>query len=346
MQAPVRIVFYLRVREPWTNLGWQWVNPNQTKLGWRFRKCKELNTILVQIPKARFSTYADLSWSILFLRFLGSFNPTWDENSDLLEEIQRLDGDIQDTAIHKTMGMVTFETKRLKLETWRFWGDIWWHISDISFIKSWKHFSIFLGFTMPSARMGPVHWWLTEWQVALAHQRMFTKIFSGRIPWTSDILLASDLSAGWWFGTWLLFFHILEMSSSQLTFIFFRGVGIPPTSLCCTQILCLVSFRIISHPLKKRHRFDSFFGQSFVRSIFILPHMEKTYYTILDHIWLHIWLHIWYMVWLKIIFCVLNHYQTMFLLAVWKPDPIFTAFCWCTCEPFWCYGVGWGGRVY
>ena len=29
---------------------------------------------------------------------------------------------------------------------------------------------------------------------------------------------------GWWFGTWLLFFHLLGMSSSQLTFIFVRGV--------------------------------------------------------------------------------------------------------------------------
>ena len=38
---------------------------------------------------------------------------------------------------------------------------------------------------------------------------------------------------GWWFGTWILFSlfsHILGMSSSQLTFIFFRGVGQPPTS--------------------------------------------------------------------------------------------------------------------
>ena len=31
---------------------------------------------------------------------------------------------------------------------------------------------------------------------------------------------------GWWFGTWIIFFHILGMSSSQLTFIFFRGVGL------------------------------------------------------------------------------------------------------------------------
>ena len=29
---------------------------------------------------------------------------------------------------------------------------------------------------------------------------------------------------GWWFGTIILFFHILGISSSQLTFIFFRGV--------------------------------------------------------------------------------------------------------------------------
>ena len=34
---------------------------------------------------------------------------------------------------------------------------------------------------------------------------------------------------GRWFGTFL-FFHILGMSSSQLTFMFFRWVGIPPTS--------------------------------------------------------------------------------------------------------------------
>ena len=33
---------------------------------------------------------------------------------------------------------------------------------------------------------------------------------------------------GWWFGTFL-FFHILGISSSQLTFMYFRGVGIQPT---------------------------------------------------------------------------------------------------------------------
>ena len=36
--------------------------------------------------------------------------------------------------------------------------------------------------------------------------------------------------SGWWFGTSILFSHILGMSSSQLTFIFFRGLAQPPTS--------------------------------------------------------------------------------------------------------------------
>ena len=36
----------------------------------------------------------------------------------------------------------------------------------------------------------------------------------------------------WWFESFFVFFHILGMSSSQLTFIFFGGVGIPPTRTC------------------------------------------------------------------------------------------------------------------
>ena len=44
-------------------------------------------------------------------------------------------------------------------------------------------------------------------------------------------LVGFELYAGWWFGTCFIFSIILGMSSSQLTFIFFRGVGIPPTSM-------------------------------------------------------------------------------------------------------------------
>ena len=40
-----------------------------------------------------------------------------------------------------------------------------------------------------------------------------------------------EKTTGWWFGTWLLFFHILGMSSSQLTNsnLFHRGWLKPPT---------------------------------------------------------------------------------------------------------------------
>ena len=47
--------------------------------------------------------------------------------------------------------------------------------------------------------------------------------------------------SGWWFGTCGLCFHLLGMSSSQLTFIFFRGVE--TTNQLCIYIyakLCSV----------------------------------------------------------------------------------------------------------
>ena len=42
-------------------------------------------------------------------------------------------------------------------------------------------------------------------------------------------MIIYDYISGWWFGTFLFLFHILGMSSFQLTFLFFRGVGQPPT---------------------------------------------------------------------------------------------------------------------
>ena len=41
--------------------------------------------------------------------------------------------------------------------------------------------------------------------------------------------------SGWWFGTWILFFHFIYMGchpSHWRTPSFLRGVGIPPTSIC------------------------------------------------------------------------------------------------------------------
>ena len=43
--------------------------------------------------------------------------------------------------------------------------------------------------------------------------------------------------AGWWFGTFFIS-HILGMASSQLTFIFFRGVVQPPTSMYLFCLFC------------------------------------------------------------------------------------------------------------
>ena len=50
--------------------------------------------------------------------------------------------------------------------------------------------------------------------------------------WCSQFQLFfnSSIFSSWWFGTWLLFFHILGIIIPIDELIFFRGVGIPPTS--------------------------------------------------------------------------------------------------------------------
>ena len=51
---------------------------------------------------------------------------------------------------------------------------------------------------------------------------------SANPPWSSgNLKIMCDYISGWWFGTFFILHNILGMSSSQLTFIFFRGVGIP-----------------------------------------------------------------------------------------------------------------------
>ena len=45
-----------------------------------------------------------------------------------------------------------------------------------------------------------------------------------------DVPVLAILQSGWWFGTWLLFFHILGIIIPTDELIFFRGVGIAPTS--------------------------------------------------------------------------------------------------------------------
>ena len=54
----------------------------------------------------------------------------------------------------------------------------------------------------------------------------FFKIFQ----WWILLEYVSIFFLCWWFRAFFIFPYILGISSSQLTFIFFRGVGIPPTS--------------------------------------------------------------------------------------------------------------------
>ena len=44
--------------------------------------------------------------------------------------------------------------------------------------------------------------------------------------------------AGWWFGTFGLFFHVLGIIIPTDKLIFFGGVGIPPTSLWLVPNSC------------------------------------------------------------------------------------------------------------
>ena len=50
--------------------------------------------------------------------------------------------------------------------------------------------------------------------------------------------LISNWISGWWFGCHFLFSHILGISSSQLTVIFFRGVAQPPTRYGSFGVSC------------------------------------------------------------------------------------------------------------
>ena len=54
------------------------------------------------------------------------------------------------------------------------------------------------------------------------------RLSAPRLP--GDLVQSIASKSGWWFETlFFLFFHNIWDNPSQLTFIFFRGVGIPPT---------------------------------------------------------------------------------------------------------------------
>ena len=66
--------------------------------------------------------------------------------------------------------------------------------------------------------------WIFGWFLQVKH--FFAWVFLFHIgPWAISM---SQILAGWWFGTCFTFSQIGN-KSSQVTFIFFKGVGIPPT---------------------------------------------------------------------------------------------------------------------
>ena len=70
---------------------------------------------------------------------------------------------------------------------------------------------------------------LRHWSVHWQHLAAKEHGWHGCGPVWSTKYGVRDVISGWWFGPFFIF-HILGISSSQLTFIFFRGVGQPPTS--------------------------------------------------------------------------------------------------------------------
>ena len=143
MQAPVRIVFYLRVREPWTAIFMAVGESQSDQIGlMKIPKMQRIQQKNCQNPESHnlpMLIYLDLfcSWDLSreFQPYLGNLD------SDL-EEIQRLDGDIQDTAIHKNHGDGDFRSQKIKAGNLEILG---WHmvtyIWHIIYNILWKHFS-------------------------------------------------------------------------------------------------------------------------------------------------------------------------------------------------------------
>ena len=64
------------------------------------------------------------------------------------------------------------------------------------------------------------------------------------------IYIYTHTHTGWWFGTFFIFHSIWDVIRNPLTFIFFRGVGIPPTSIHFHQIPMIFLFYV---PIQNFH---------------------------------------------------------------------------------------------
>ena len=90
----------------------------------------------------------------------------------------------------------------------------------------------------------------------------------------TKIQISSDIKSGWWFGTFGLFFHILGMSSSQLTnsMIFQRGRFLPPTRNCWLLSHHMGMYQNQScYIWEDEHPFTSYLGFTRVPRFWLIP---------------------------------------------------------------------------
>ena len=123
---------------------------------------------------------------------------------------------------------------------WGLWP--WWYASaKLTFLGGWCSL-ICVESPILFTLVYHIHWWVWVWSPAdplvdsQSHREIWTWGHSGKVwqnpyqlPWKHIKRSTLKKKSGWWFGCHFLFSHILGMSSSQLTFIFFRGVAQPPT---------------------------------------------------------------------------------------------------------------------
>ena len=112
-----------------------------------------------------------------------------------------------------------------------------WHIPEEHrfFLFAWAY-----GYSFFGSKIYFPFLFFFKWEGDEHDEHPAILIWKCRVPW-----LAGEVH--WWFGTFFMTFHTLGMSSSQLTFIFFRGVGQPPTRVLLTIINHILT--IINHIL-------------------------------------------------------------------------------------------------
>ena len=90
----------------------------------------------------------------------------------------------------------------------------------------------------------------------------------GRSAWD---LRWPRIFSGWWFGTWLLFFHILRIIIPT-DFHIFRGVGIPPTRFCgCVWSGNGMKWVYLKHHMGRCSQITMLIGKKYGVSIDVIP---------------------------------------------------------------------------